>query len=43
MKVIRSLESRGILLKGTITKITSQERGFLNFLRQLMAAVFLGS
>ena len=43
MKVIRSLESRGILLKGTITKITSQEGGFLNFLRQLMAAAFLGS
>ena len=26
IKVIRSLESRGILLKGTTGKITSQER-----------------
>ena len=36
MKVIKSLENRGILFKGTIRKITSQEGGFLNFLRPLM-------
>ena len=28
MKVIKSLGKRGILLKGTTTKITSQEKGF---------------
>ena len=33
MKVIKSLENRGILLKGTTRKITSQEGGFLNILR----------
>ena len=38
MKVIKSLENRGILLKGTTRKITSQEGGFLNFLRPLMTA-----
>ena len=38
MKVIRSLENRGILLKGTTKKLTSQEGGFLNFLRPLMTA-----
>ena len=38
MKVIKSLEKRGILLKGTTKKIAGQERGFLNFLRPLMAA-----
>ena len=38
IKVIKSLEKRGILLKGTTTKITSQEEGFLNFLRPLMTA-----
>ena len=38
MKVIKSLENRGILLKGTSRKITSQKRGFLNFLRVLMTA-----
>ena len=38
MKVIKSLESRGILLKGTTRKITSQEGGFLNFLKPLMTA-----
>ena len=38
MKVIKSLENRGILLKGTTVKITSKEGGFLNFLRPLMAA-----
>ena len=31
VKVIRSLENRGILLKGTSKKISSQERQFLNF------------
>ena len=38
IKVIKSLENREILLKGTTTKITSQEGGFLNFLRPLMTA-----
>ena len=38
IKVIRSLENKGILLKGTTTKITSQEGGFLNFLKSLMTA-----
>ena len=36
MKVIKILENRLILLKGTTRKITIQERGFLNFLRPLM-------
>ena len=36
IKVIRSLENRGILLKGTTRTITSQEGGFLNFLKPLM-------
>ena len=39
MKVIKSLEKRWILLKGTVRKITSQERGFLNFFMALMTAV----
>ena len=38
MKVIQPLENRGVLLKGTTRKITSQEVGFLNFLRPLMTA-----
>ena len=38
IKGIKSLESTGILLKGTTTKITSQEGEFLNFLRPLAAA-----
>ena len=38
MKVIKSLGNRGILLKRTTTKITSQEGGFFNFLRPLMTA-----
>ena len=38
IKVIKYLESRGVLLKGTTTKVTSQEGGFFNFLRPLMAA-----
>ena len=33
-----SLENREILLKGTTKKITSQEGGFINFLRPLMRA-----
>ena len=36
MKLIKSLEIRGILLKGTTRKLTSQEGGFLIFLRPLM-------
>ena len=38
MKVIKSLENRGIVIKGTTTKITSQEGKFPNFLRPLMTA-----
>ena len=41
MIVIKSLENRGILLKGTTRKITSQEGGFLNFLGPLMTAGLL--
>ena len=37
-KLIKSLENRGILLKGTTRKITNQEGGFLNFLKPLMTA-----
>ena len=36
MKVIKSLENRRILLKGTTRKIASQEGGFLNFFTPLM-------
>ena len=35
IKVIKSLENRGMLLKRITRKITSQEGGFLNFLRPL--------
>ena len=38
IKEIRSLENRGILLKGTNRKVTSQEVRFLNFLKPLMTA-----
>ena len=38
IKVIRSLENRGIFLKGTAIKITCQEGGFLIFLEPLMTA-----
>ena len=38
MKVVRFLKNRGILLKGPTRKITSQEGGFLNFLRPLVTA-----
>ena len=39
MKVIKSLENRGILLKGATRKITSRKGGLINFLRLLMTAV----
>ena len=38
MKVIKSLENGGISLEESTRKITSQEGGFLNFLRPLMTA-----
>ena len=38
MKVIKSSENRGILLKGSTTKIISKEGRFLNFLRPSMTA-----
>ena len=38
MKVIKSLENRGILLKGTTEKYISPEGGFFNFLRPLLTA-----
>ena len=38
LKVIKSLENRGILIKWTTRKNTSQEGGFLNFLKPLMTA-----
>ena len=38
IKVIRSLENRGILLKGITKKNSSEKRGFLIFLRPLMPA-----
>ena len=38
IKVIKSLENRGILLKGTTRKITGQEGGFLSFRRSLITA-----
>ena len=36
IKVRRSLESRGILIKGTSRKITGQEGGFFKFLTLLI-------
>ena len=36
IKVIRSLENKTILLKGTTKKITGHEGGFLNFLKPLI-------
>ena len=39
MKVIKSLENRGTLLKETTIKITSQEGRFLYFFRPLMTFV----
>ena len=38
IKILWSLENRGILLKGTTKKITSQEGGFKFFFRQLRTA-----
>ena len=43
IKVIKSLENRAILLKGTTRKIIRQERRFLKFLRLLMANVKLSN
>ena len=37
IKIISSLEHRGILLKGSTRKIASQEEGFLNFVRLLIS------
>ena len=39
VKVIKSLENRGILSKGTTKKINIEEGGSLNFLRSLMMVV----
>ena len=36
IKVISSLENRGVLLKGTTRKVFSQAEGLLNFLRPLI-------
>ena len=41
IKIIKYSENRGILLKGTTTKIASQEGGFLNFLKPLMTVGLL--
>ena len=41
IKVVKSLENREILLKGTIRKISSQKGGFLNFPSPLMSVVSL--
>ena len=38
IKATKSLENRGILLKGTTRKIARQEGGFPNFLRPLITA-----
>ena len=38
MKVIKSLENRGILIKGTSRKITRQEGGFSNFFRPFITS-----
>ena len=38
MKVIKSLENIGILVKGTTRKINSQEEGFIYFFIPLMSA-----
>ena len=40
MKLIKSLERKRILLKGITRKTSSEEGGFLNFLRTLMTAGF---
>ena len=41
IKVSKSLANRGILMKGTTKKHNSQEGGFLNFLKRLMATALL--
>ena len=43
MKVIMSLENRGILLIGNTRNITSQKGGFFNFLRPLIKNVLTPS
>ena len=40
MKVIKSFETRGLLLKGSTTKIATQEGGFFNFFTPLITAGF---
>ena len=40
MKVIRFLENRTILIKGTTRNITSQEEEFFNLLRPLRQLVY---
>ena len=37
IKVIKSLENRGILLKRTTKEVTSQKGGFFDFLKPLMS------
>ena len=41
MKLMKSLENRGIILKGTTTKITSQKGEFLIFLKSLITVGLL--
>ena len=41
IKVIKSLENRGIFLKGTTRQITSWEGGFLNFLDPFLKLDYL--
>ena len=41
IKVIKSLENRGISLKGTTRQITSWEGGFLNFLDPFLKLDYL--
>ena len=43
VKVIKSLENRGILLIGNTRKITSQKGGLFNLLRPLMKNILLPS
>ena len=43
MKVIKSLENRGILLKGTTTKTPSLEGEVLNFRRSIFLATYSSS
>ena len=39
MKVVKSLENRGVLLIRTTRKLASQEGAFLNFLKPLIVAI----